>query len=193
MAIQYEPIKAAFNYRGGDAFPAMDRFPEKGSQTFKIGVPLHLSSGYLQEVSFSGADIIYGISSEAGNDLSGDGTADEGASQGTPPNQSSAKIIPVGAKFKDGNIGIYLADGQTVFSIMLEDGEVFTQALIINPATLYGITKDSGSGFWFIDQDDTSGNNAVAKIISVDPQSPNTVAKGARVFFQFGAAKRFHD
>lgn len=193
MAIQYEPIKAVFNYRGGDAFPAMDRFPEKSSQTFKIGVPVRLNGGYLQEIDFSGADIVYGVASEAGNNLTSDGVAEGGATQGTPPNQPSAKIIPVGAKFKDGNIGIYIADGQTVFSIMLENGEVFTQALVINPATLYGITKDGTSGFWFIDQDDTSGNNAVAKIIGVDPQSPNTVAKGARVFFQFGAAKRFHD
>lgn len=189
MAVSYEPIKAIKTLAGGTAFPAMGKFPEAASKTFKIGVPLTLSGGYLQEAAFSGADIVHGISSEAAHNLASAGTAQD-LSEGTPPNQTAAVITPIGAWMRDGNIGEYLADGRTVFSIMLKDGQVFTQSLVAN-ATLYGLTKDNTSGFWYLDNTDTSGNNAVAILLGVDPSSPNTVTLGARVFFMFDESKRY--
>lgn len=189
MSVQYEPIKPAYILAGGDAVPAQDEVKEKASQTFKRGVPLKLNGGFLDEVTFSAADIIYGVSREEGHNLDADGTAQE-LSEGTPPNQPSAKKIPVGARIRSGKVGVYLANSNTVFSIMLKDGQTFSDSLVINPGTLYGLTKDGTSGFWFIDTTVTAGNSAVAQIIGVDPESPNTVAAGARVYFQFGQTKR---
>lgn len=189
MAVSYEPIKLVKTL-GLSGFPAGGREAEGASKTFKMGVPLVLSSGLLQEAAFGGAEIIYGVSQEAAHNLTTANTAEQGTSEGTPPNQASARIIPVGAWMKDGKIGYYAADGQNVFSIMLKDGQVFTQAMIA-ASTFYGLTKDGTSGFWYLDNTDTSGDNAVAVVIGLDSSSPNTVAGGARVWFQFKPALRY--
>lgn len=185
MAVAYEPIKLAYSH--GEGFPAMIRESEGASKTFKIGVPLVLSSGNLQECAFGGAEIVYGVSSEAAHNLTAANTAEE-LSIETPPNQSSAKVIPVGAPIKDGKIGCYKANGSNVFSIMLKDGQVFAQSMI---GSTFGLTKDATSGFWYLDNTDTTGDNAVAKCLGVDPSSPNTVAAGARVYFMFAASLRY--
>jgi hypothetical protein len=188
MAVAYEPIKA-IKLLGGAGFPAMSRHSQGATLTTPLGVPLTLASGHLVESAFSSADIVYGVSSEPGGNLAVAGTA-QNLSEGTPPNMPLAVITPVGAWVRDGLIGYYAADGKTVFSIMLKDGQVFTAAMMAG-GTLYGITKDGTSGFWYLDNTDTSGNNAVARVVGVDPSSPNTVALGARVFFQFDSTKRY--
>lgn len=178
----FEPIRAV-RVDTGPGFPQMDRFPEAASKTFKTGVPLTLASGFLQECAFSGADIVHSVSAEDAHNLSVAGTAQE-LSEGTPPNQPSAKITPIGAWMRDGNVGAYAANGKTIFSIKLNTGQTFSQALIAS-GVLYGLTKDATSGFWFLDTTDTSGNNAVARIVGVDP-GDNT-----RVWIQFDASKRY--
>lgn len=188
--VSYEPIKAVRVMSSQGATIAHRRAPEALTQTFKIGALLTLSSGYLVETSFGGADIIYGVASEAGHNLVASGVAQE-LSEGTPQNQPSAITTPVGAWMRDGLIGVYEANGQTVFSAALLAGQVFTQALLVNPATLYGLTKDATTGTWYLDPTDTAGNNAVAVLIGNDPSAPNTVAGGARVFFTFAPSKRF--
>lgn len=178
----YEPIQAV-QLLSGLGFPAMTRCPEKASQTFKQGVPLVLSGGYLQEAAFGAAEIIYGVSSEAGHNQASDGVAAE-LSEGTPPNQASAVITPIGAWLRDGKVGIYKADGSTVFSVKLKAGQTFSQALVA-AGTYYGLVKDGTSNFWYLDSTDTSGDNAVAQLIGVDPSD------STRVFFQFKAALRY--
>ena len=168
----------------------MERQLESATQTFKNGVPLTLSSGYLIEASFSGADIVYGVSSEPAHNLATSGTAQQ-LSEGTAQNQASSVITPVGAWIRDGKIGLYRADDENIFSISLKATQTFSQALIVNPATLYGLTKDGTTGFWYLDTSDTSGNNAVAILLGVDPSCPNTSAGGCRVFFKFAPSKRF--
>lgn len=187
--VEYEPIKPWNS--GGAGFPRMTRQLEAASKTFKMGVPVKLVSGYLEECDFSGADIIYGFSTEAAHNLASSGVAQE-LSEGTPPNQTAAVITPVGAWPRDGRCGVYEANGETVFSIALKDGEVFTQALLAS-GTLYGLTKDGTTGHWFLDPTDTSGNNAVAILLGMDPSSPNTVAGGCRVFFKVDPTKRFFE
>lgn len=187
--VAYEPIKA-YRRTAGLGFPAMSRFPESATQTFKMGAPLTLSAGYLIEAAFSSADIVYGVSSEPAHNLATSGTAQD-LSEGTAPNQASSVITPVGAWPRDGKIGLYEANGDTVFSISLKATQTYSAALITNPATLYGLTKDSTSGFWYLDTSDTSGNNAVAHLLGMDSSSPNTSAGGCRVYFQFASAARF--
>lgn len=187
--VAYEPIKL---YRAdqGLGFPAMSRYPEGATQTFKMGVPLTLAAGYLQEAAFGAAEIIYGVSAEPGHNLTASGTAQE-LSEGVPPNQPSAVTTPVGAWIRDGKIGLYQANDHNIFSISLKATQTFSQALIVNPATLYGLTKDGTTGFWYLDTADTAGDNAVAILIGMDPSSPNTSAGGCRVFFKFAPTKRF--
>jgi hypothetical protein len=184
MAVAYEPMRLVRST--GEGFPLMKRPPEGATKTFKFGVPIMLASGLATEVTFSGADIVYGVSSEAAHNLAVAATAEE-LSIETPPNQASAKVIPVGAPIKDGTIGCYAANGANEFSIMLKDGQVYTAAL--NGGT-YGITKDGTTGFWYVDTAVTTGNSAVVQIIGLDSSSPNTVAAGARVFVRFLSTKR---
>lgn len=188
--VSYEAIKAVRTLASAAAFPAAQRTPEAATQTCQYGVPLMLSSGFLAEFSSSGANIVYGVSSEHAHNLAVAGVGTD-YNQGSPPNQPSGITTPIGSAPVDGNLGNYFANGQTVFSIALKAGQVFTQALLINPATLYGLVKDATSGFWYLDNTVTTGNGAVALLLGVDSASPNTVAGGSRVFFMFGETKRF--
>lgn len=201
--VTYEPVKAVRVLSSQGSTPQLIRLPEDATQTWQVGVPVRLVSGYIQECAFSGADIIVGFSSEkAKNYASAGGGATFGLpptlpaaidlndpASGAPPNQPSAVVVPIGAALRDGLSGIYAANGQTVFSIALQATQVFTLALVI-PGTLYGLVKDSTTGFWYLDSTDTTGNNAVASIIGVDQSCPNTSAGGSRVFIQIAAAKR---
>lgn len=157
----YGPI-VAVRTLSGVGFPAMQRTPEAVTQTFKQGVPLVLNAGNLQECAFGGAEIVYGVSAEPGHNLTVAATAEDGYSEGTPPNQSG-KQIPVGAWTKDGKIGNYLANGQNVFMISLKSGQTFAQSYVLS-STYYGLTKDA-SGFWYLDLTDTAGDNAVAQLV----------------------------
>lgn len=184
MSVAYEPIRL---YRStGEGFPLMKHPPEGATKTFKLGVPLVLSSGLAQECAFGAPEIVYGVSSEAGHNLAVAATAEE-LSVETPPNQASAKVIPLGAPIKDGTVGCYAANGQNEFSVMLLDGQVYTNAM--NGGT-YGLTKDVTSGFWYLDNTDTTGDNAVAVCTGVDPSSPNSATLGARVTFRFKSTLR---
>ncbi len=190
--VAYEPIKI-WNASQGLGFPASRRVPEAATQTFKQGVPLTLTitaDGFLREASFAAADIIYGISQEAGHNLATSGVAQQ-ESEGTPNNQPLAVTTAPGAWPKDGLIGLYEANGNNIFSISLKVAQVFTQALIVNPATLYRLIKDTASGFWYLDNTLTGGNAGVAILLGVDSSCPNTVAGGCRVFFKFAEAARF--
>lgn len=187
--VSYEAIKAVRTLASAAAFPAADRVPEAASQTNQYGTPVMLSGGYLAEFSTGAANIVYGVSSEWAHNLSVAGTPQQ-YSEGAPPNQPNASTTPVGAQPIDGLLGVYYANGQTVFSIALKAGQVFTEALLI-AGTLYGIVKDGTSGFWYLDNTVTTGNGAVANLIGVDPSCPNTASGGSRVFFIFGESKRF--
>lgn len=187
--VSYEPIAAVRMSGSQAATPAALRTPEDASQTYKIGVPVKLVSGYLQECVYSAADITYGISYEPAHNLTVAGSPTQ-QSEGTPQNQPSAIITAVGAWPTDGNCGVYQANGQNIFSIALKAGQVFIESLLAS-GTLYGLVKDSASGFWYLDITDTSGNNAVAVLQGVDPSCPNTAAGGSRVFFQFAASLRY--
>lgn len=190
MAVSYGPIMGV-GVIDGQGTMTMDRHIEKASQTFKQGVPLTLTghSGTAAECAFGGAEIVYGVSLEAGHNLSSAAVDPANAeySFGTPANQSSARIHPAGTWPVDGRVGFMRADGRNLFAIMLKSGQVFTTAMI---GGTYGLTKDGTTGFWYLDNTDTTGDNAVAVVYDVDPNSPNSATNGARVFFQFAEALR---
>lgn len=188
--VNYEPCKPYRTIAGGSGVPQQMRLAEDATQTYKEGVPLMFVSGVLQECAFSSADIVVGFSAERGHNLTTADTAEAGYSEGTARNQASSRIIPPGAWMKDGKCGVFIADENTIFSIALKATQTFSNALLV-AGTLYGITKDSTSGFWYLDTADTSGNNAVLELIGMDPSSPNTSAGGCRVLVRVAAAKRY--
>lgn len=181
----YRPI-VAVQTLSGVGVPAQDRLGEKASQTFKQGVPLVFSSGVLQEAAFGGAEIVVGVSVEPGHNLAVAETAEQGYSEGNPPNQASAKIIPVGAWMKDGKIGFYKANGQNVFLASLKSGQTYSSSLLAGGTTFYGLVKDGSTGFWYIDTTDTTGDNAVVQIVG-GVSDDNTSA-----LFIFKAALRYY-
>lgn len=201
--VTYEPIKAVRVLSQQGALPQLQRFAEDATQTFQVGVPVRFVAGYIQECTFAAADIIVGFSSEKAHNYASAGGGvtfglppiipqstdlNEPAS-GPPPNQPNATVIPIGAALRDGQMGAYCANGQTVFSIALKAGQVFTQALLI-PNTFYRIIKDNTTGFWYLDNTLTGGNAGIAQLIGVDPSCPNTAAGGTRVFFTVAEAAR---
>jgi hypothetical protein len=185
--VSYEPIKAVRVLSSQAVTPQTIRELEAATQTFKLGVPLMLSAGNVTESTFTAASIIYGVSAEPAHNLATAGTAQD-ENEGSPPNMPLAVTTAIGAWIRDGRCSTYGANGQTVFSIALKLGQVYTSALL---GGTYGITKDVTSGFWYIDSTVTTGNSAVAVIIGNDSSAPNTATGGARVFFTFAQSKRF--
>ncbi len=200
--VSYEPIIARYTVSGNASVPRNFRTPEKAGLTTAIGVPMTLVNGFLQECAFTGADVVYGVSYEPGHNLAASGTGTQGLSEYTPPNQPSGVILPYGTHMRDGNIGVYAADGLNVFSAALKYttlpnpannvvgvSQIFNNSLII-PGTYYALVKDATTGFWYIDITQAAGNAAVCQLIGVDPSSPNDGVNGTRVFFQFKSAQR---
>lgn len=185
--VSYEPIAYAYG-ESGHAVPEIDHVPEKASQTFKLGAPVVLNGGYLQECAFGGAELVYGVTAEEGQNLASDGVGTDGTSEGKARNQTNSKIIPYGSRMKDGKTKVYKADGINIFSIALKVGQVFAQSMV---GTTYGLVKDGTTGFWYLDNTDTSGDNAVATVVGADTSYQNDATHGARVFFQFISTKRF--
>lgn len=188
--VTYEPIKCVRVASSQATTPDQTREQEAATQTYKLGVPLRFVAGFLQECTFVGADIVVGVSAEPAHNLTAAGTLQD-ESEGTPPNQPSAITTAIGAWIRDGRCSQYHANGQNVFSIALKVGQTFTPALLV-AGTLYGLTKDAPSGFWFLDTTVTVGNSAVAVLLGVDSSSPNDGTNGTRVFFQFASSKRYY-
>lgn len=207
----YEPIRAVRIAGAGTALPSMRQWPEFNGLSTQIGVPLQLTAGgFVQEWATTAPNTVFGVSQEPGHNLTTAGVAQAGLSEYAPPNQPSALIIPPGSHIRLGTLGLYIADGNNVFSIALKIttpavpgttgvSQVFTQSLI-QPGTYYGLVKDTtgfaaqgiaASNFWYLDTSVTNGNNAVAVLLGVDPSSPNDGVNGTRVFFQFKSGQRY--
>ena len=162
--------------------------PEGATQTFKQGVPLKLSSGNLVACDtadpWSAADVVVGVSVSAGKNLATAGTTEEGYSIGTAPNQGSSKIIPAGVPVKLGTCSFYQADGSNIFEISLKAAQTFAAANVV-AGSYYALKYDATTGYWYCDNTDTAGNNAVLAIVGVNPND-NT-----KVRVQFKSTQRF--
>ncbi len=163
--------------------------PEGATQTFKQGVPLRLSSGNLVACDtadpWSAADVVVGVSVSPGKNLAVAGTTEDGYSIGSAPNQPSSKTIPVGVPVKLGTCSFYAADGSNVFEISLKAAQTFAPANVVAGA-FYALKFDATTGYWYVDNTDTVGNNAVLSIVGVNPND-NT-----KVRVQFKSAQRFY-
>lgn len=156
-----------------DALPQQRRMPEEASNTFKVGTPVVLASGYITDSSAisSGTPALVGFSSEFAHNLASSGVAPAGGSgttYGSVQNQASAVNVPLGAPMSDGNCGVYIANDETIMVGKTDDAHTLA---VTDVGSTFGLTKDSASGFWFIDTTITVvGSGAVALGLQmVDP------------------------
>lgn len=171
-----------------DALPQQRRMPEEASNTFKVGTPVVLASGYITDSGAisSGTPALVGFSSEFAHNLASSGVAPAGGSgttYGSVQNQASAVNVPIGAPMADGNCGVFIANNETIMTGKTNDAHTLA---VTDPGSTFGITKDSASGFWFIDTTITSpASGAVAECLQlVDPVG--TV--GGRISFRIISA-----
>jgi hypothetical protein len=162
---------------GGTAQAVIRRLLEKAAQTFKIGVPVQVeaATGFIIEcaaiVSAATAKIA-GFATEFANNLTTSGVA-KTLTQGSVQNQPAAFPIPVGAWPNDGTMGLHEAVDSTIFvgveggSTTDADGTIAQTDL----GSIFGLTKDAGNGFWYVDKDITTvaGGACVQITDLVDP------------------------
>ena len=204
----HQPIGVVETTTGLTPFTAS--VAEKAGQTFKIGVPVQLNAGFVQQ--WDGATIAAGISGFSltyGLNLGTNGFGAPGAfGQIGPPGaiqtygsvvfQPSAVNISVGAPISDGRTLFESSVGNAIFEATFDNstGTVAanytpTQAMI---GTQAGLTIDA-NGQWYVDGGKTTpGTNTVVQIVGINPidltASGTTYIVNARVRFQVLASAR---
>lgn len=143
---------------GGTAQAVQRRLPELAAQTFQMGVPVQIqaASGYIQEcaaMTSVATAIIAGFSTEPANNLITSGVAKTLTQQGNPPFQSGAVFIPVGAWPNDGTMGLHQAVDSTVFVGVVGNSSNSVASTIAQTdlGSIFGLTKDAGNNFWYVD------------------------------------------
>lgn len=199
LSIHY-PIEQVQEKAGTTPFTSAQ--PELAGQTFASSTPVQLTAaGFVQ--AWDGATVtagILGVAESFGQNLASNGvgapTPPFGqitgniaiATYGSVPNQPSAVNIALGTPVADGRT-LYLEPREsTIFQAMFDNsnGSVAadytpTQADI---GVKYGMTKDSGGPYWYVDKNKTAGN-AVLQIVGIGPDG---FVLNGRVKFVFLAA-----
>lgn len=190
--------------------PFTNSQPEKSGQTFKLGVPVQLNAGYIQQ--WDGATIaaaIAGFSLIPASNLGTNGKGSPGGfsqigppgaiqTYGNVPNQPSAVNIAVGAPITDGRTLFESSTENTIFEATYDNsaGAVAadytpTQSQI---GTQFGLTVDANGQFYVDGGKVTAGTNTVVVMVGINPidmtATPNVYTINARVRFQVLAAAR---
>ncbi len=189
-----EPVKDL----GGAISFASNYAVEEAGQTFTYGVPVMIKSADGGVQIWDGTTTTNGIagtSLQPANNLS---TTGAGAPQGfspvlgpgsnigsyaANPYQPLAVITPPMVPIVDGFQIFAVAGRPNVFIAVIGNGSGTPAAIATNNNQVgqpYGLTLDTGSGFWYVD---ANKSNAV-RIVGLDPrQAPGTI--GGHVFFTF--------
>jgi|SRR5271168_402864 len=202
MANFADAIEPNQDLGGAISFPVTWLVEESG-QTYVYGVPLQVNGtdGGLQ--IWDGTTLtagIAGFSFQAAQNL---GTTGAGAAQpfspilgagsvigsyAANPNQSAAVITPPMVPISIGLSAVFTAAPTTVFI-----GKIGTSSGVTGVATTnqqvgvaYGLTKDTGNAFWYVDTNKTGGSAAV-RVVGLSPlEAVGTV--GGHVLFVVLAA-----
>lgn len=183
---------------------------EKSGQTFKVGVPVQLSTGFIQQ--WDGTTLtnaIAGFSLIPGSNLATNGLGVPGAfgqigppgsiqTYGNVPNQPSAFNIAVGAPITDGRTLLESAVDNNIFEATFDSstGTVAanytpTQAMI---GTQFGLTVDTSGQFYVDNGKTTAGTNTVVVMVGINPIDQTAIGGiyivNARVRFQVLSAAR---
>lgn len=207
MANFADAIEPNQDLGGAVSFPMEARVEEAG-QTFVYGVPVQVNSTGIGTADggvaiWDGAGLvaqIAGFSAQPANNLA---TTGAGAPVGFSPilgpgstigsysanaNQSLAVITPPMVPMVDGFTYFFVAAPTTVFI-----GKVGTSATVTPVATTnamvglaFGLTKDTGNSFWYVDTNKT-GANAAVRIVDLYPLDPVGTVGGHVLFVVLNA------
>jgi hypothetical protein len=191
-----QPVKIWKVQGPATANPSMRRFPEKSGQTFLIGTPVRVeaATGFLIAnpaiVSVATA-VIAGFATEFANNLTTSAVA-KTLTYGAVQNQSAAVLIPVGAPPNDGTMGVELGIDSNIFVGVLGNGATAANATVAQTdlGAIFGLTKDAGNNFWYIDNNitTTAGGACVEIFELIDPVG---TLNGREAFRILDAAKQF--
>jgi transcriptional regulator GlxA family with amidase domain len=176
-AIPFLVYKVEASPQGG--LPQGKRFQEHDTLAVLIGTPVVLSSGVLIErtaISTS-TSLIAGFTQEAAHSLTTTGTA-KNLTYGSVQNQASAQLIPLGGPISDGLLGIWVANDETWF---IGKTDAAHTTIITDVGSIFGLTKDSTTNYWFVDTTitTTAGGAAVQVMAVID-----AATVGGRVAFK---------
>lgn len=189
------PITVGKVVGSSDAHPAQRRLLEDASETFKIGTPVRViaADGMLAEspAIVDNSAPIAGFSQEPGANLTTEGTP-KTLTYGSVQNQSSAVLIPVGAPPNDGKCGVNLAVDNTWFLGSIDVSGAGSDLIAATDLGLiFGLTKDAGNGFWYVDKTKTAtGTGACVEIMelidAVGTQWGKVLFRVTKAMQQFG-------
>lgn len=184
MASFADSIEAMQDIGGAISFPVRSVIEEAG-QTFAYGTPVQINGTDGGVQLWDGATLtagIAGFSVQAGQNLASTGLGapvgfspilGSGGSVGNyAPNstQASAVITPPMTPITDGFSYFAVAAPTTVFRARLGTSATVTAvATAANQnGVAYGLTKDTGNNFWYVDTNKT-GASAAVRIVGFDP------------------------
>lgn len=184
MASFADAIEPMQDLGGALSFP-MDYVVEEAGQTFLYGMPVQIASGDGGAQLWDGTTLTAGIAGFAAQNAQNLATTGAGAPVGFSPvlgpgsnvgsyaanaNQSLAVITPPMVPITDGFHYYYIAAPTTVFRARLGTSATVTPVATANnqKGVAYGLTKDTGNNFWYVDTNKT-GANAAVRIVGFDP------------------------
>lgn len=167
-----QPIKVWQEQNPGARAPVMRRRLEKATQTFLLGTPVsvEVATGFIiatAAITNVATAIIAGFSAESGANLTTSGVA-KTLTYGSVQNQSAAVLIPVGAPPNDGTTGFYQSTDDMIFVGILGNSSTAANATIAQTdlGALFGLTKDAGNNYWYIDNFITATANGACLVIT---------------------------
>lgn len=154
---------------------------EAATQTFKIGVPVQLTSGtvaiWAGDPNTTNGTKIFGIAKSDGASLATAGVALQ-KSWGSVPFQASAKKI-LRPFFNNGKTTVVLANPDTIFY-----GQVGAASLSgVTVGAVYGLTVDT-DGHWYVDTSKTT-TTAGSENVAVEIVGFDSVDTARGVLFKF--------
>ena len=176
----------------GTALPPIRRMSEKSAQTGLLGTPCQVdvagASGFVipcPVISSVATANIAGFTVEVFSNLVASGVAKILNTGQSVVNQSLAVVIPLGAPPNDGTIGFLLAGDEVTFVGILGNSSVAANAIVAQSdlTKIYGLTKDVGNNFWYIDNFiTTAATGACVQIIElIDPVGTLNGREGFKV------------
>lgn len=155
-----QPITVRQVLTGSAGVAQQKAIAEKATQTFLQGVPVQVdvagATGFVIEcptITSVATAHIAGFATQPGANLTTSGVAKTQNLTQKVPNQSSAVITPIGAPPNDGLNYFSVASDDSEFVGIFGDSSDNTLAVLAQAqiAGLFGLTKDPGNNFWYVD------------------------------------------
>jgi hypothetical protein len=201
MANFADAIEPTQDLGGAISYPEYYQVEEAG-QTFVEGTPVQINAtdGGVQAWDTTLTGTLAGFAAENAANL---GTTGAGAPQPFSPvlgpgsvignyaanaNQTLAVITPPMVPTSDGFIRYNIAAPTTRFIGKLGTSATVTPVATTNQQVglIFGLTKDTGNAFWYVDTNKT-GVNAAVRIVAISPLEPVGTVGGHVIFVVLNA------